>query len=212
MAATSRGVAYLFVPEGTYFIGGLDPGRCGKTTPAELPLLAIRGDQKVASPHAVPSFFAQALANDASGSGFVVGGDMCRAGAFVASLDASPLHLELVPGSDACAERTNAEGMPFTHAYLFPSSSGGLYVLVVNRAASPYQPDDGKRRTGACATPPRMLERSATGTWSAARVLPQNVSYIDPAGTAWAITDHRTVLRIPQAGASTEIAPDARRP
>ncbi len=209
MAATSKGVAYLFIPEGTYFIGGLDLARCGKTTPADLPVLAIRGDQKVASPRAVPSFFAQALETDASGNGFVVGGDMCRAGAFVASLDSAPLRLELVPGSDACSERTNIEGMPFTHAHLFPSSSGGLYVLLVNQAASQYQPDDAKRRTLACAAPPRVLERSQAGAWSAARILPENASYIDPAGTAWAITDHQTVMRIPQAGASTELALDA---
>ena len=206
MAATSHGVAYLFIPDGTYFIGGLDLGRCGKTSPADLPILAIRGDQKVARPRATRSFFAQALETDASGNGFVVGGDMCRPGAFVAPLDASLLQLELVPESAACTERTNVEGMPFTHAYLFPSSAGGLYVLLVNQAASSYYPDDAKRRTGACAAPPRVLERSATGTWSAARVLPENASTIDPAGTAWAITDHRTVMRIPQVGAPSEIA------
>ncbi len=209
MAALSKGVAYLFVPEGTHFIGGLDTGRCGKTTPTELAILAIAGDRKITTPRAVPSFFEQALETDAAGRAFVVGGDMCRAGAFIASLDVSPLQLELVPGSDACTERTNTEGMPFTHAHLFPSASGGLYVLLANQAASPHQPDDAKRRTGACATPPRVLERSATGTWSAARVLPENASAIDPAGTAWAITNHHTVMRFPAAGAPTELALDA---
>jgi hypothetical protein len=138
----------------------------------------------------------------------VVGADMCRAGAFVASLDSSPLHLELVPGSDGCTERANAEGMPFTHALLFPSSSGGFYVLLVNQPASRNYEDEAKRRTGPCATPPLVLERSATGTWSTGGVLPEGVSYIDPAGTAWAITDHRTVMRILPSGAATEISLD----
>jgi hypothetical protein len=209
LAATSKGVAYLFVPDSSHFIAGLDTSVCGKATPVDLPVLAIRGDQKVATPRAAPSFFAQALDNDASGNAFVVGADMCHPGAFVASLDASPLQLELVPGSDGCTERTNVEGMPFTHAHLFPASGGGLHVLLVNRAASSYYPDEAKHRTGACAAPPRVLERLASKAWSGARVLPEKVSTIDPAGTAWAITDRHTVERIPLNGATSEVALDS---
>ncbi len=209
LAATSKGIAYLFVPSTSYFIAGLDVSLCGQSAPSDLPVLAIRGDQKLASPRGAASFHPQALVDDASGNGFLVGADMCRPGAFIAALDASPVHVELVPGSDACNERTSVEGMPFTHARLFPRSIGGLYALLVNTAASTYYPDDAKRRTGPCAAPPRVIERLASGAWSAARVLPERVSYIDPAGTAWALTDHRTVLRVSSAGDTQAISPDA---
>ncbi len=207
-AATSKGVTYLFVPGSSYSIGGLDTSLCGQLAPVDIPVLAIRGDQTLAAPRAVPSFHAQALADDASGNGFVVGADHCRPGAFVASLDASPLHLELVPDSDACKERTNVEGMPFTHAQLLPNAKGGLYAFLTNETASTYYPDEAKRRTGPCARPPRVVERLANGTWSTPRVLPENASTIDPAGTVWAITDHRTVARISEAGATREITLD----
>jgi hypothetical protein len=208
LAATSKGVTYLFVPDGMYFIGGLDVARCAQQAPADLPVLAIRGDQKLARPLAAASFHPQALATDASGGAFVVGADHCHPGAFIASLDASPLKPELVPGSDACTERTNVEGMPFTHAYLFPAASGGFYVLLANVAASTYYPDEAKARTGACAAPPRVVQRLANGVWSAARAVPDSPLNVDPSGTVWTLTDHHTVLRVSETGDRREIALD----
>ncbi len=204
----SKGVAYSFVPSSMHFIGGRDSSLCGQSAPVDVPALAIRGDKILAPPKAVPSFHAQSIEDDASGNGFIAGADHCRPGVFIASLDVSPLHLELVPDSDACKERGDTEGMPFTHARFFPSAKGGLFALLVNAPASTYNPDEATRRTGACARPPRVVERLANGTWGSARVLPENARYVDPAGTAWGITDHRTVVRIAEAG-SSEIALDA---
>jgi hypothetical protein len=201
----AKGAAYAFVPDPQHFIAGR--GCIPHDPPAPQPLLVLRGDGGSSAPRARGSFFLQAIAVDSAGAGWAVGADACVPGAFLAPLGGATLDLERVPGSEACTDRLLGEGAPFTHAYAFPAASG-LHVLLVDVA---WLGDSDTRAGPSCRAAPRILARSLRGEWSAPRSLPANVgdvAWVDQAGTAWAITPRKTVMRIPVEGATEELTGD----
>lgn len=210
-----QGVVYALTPEPFYFINGPHGGdnqgqplyACSGVSSLPVTARALTGASKVV-PQVPKSFFLEDLSADGAGNAWMVGGDSCKLGNFIASLGQSTVKLELVPGSDACQSRTPFNSLSFTRTRLFSASRGGLHALVSNVDFHSREEETAKLRVGACAAPSYVIARDANGTWSAPRVLPSGVgeiTTIDEAGTAWAITSRSTVVRIPENGPPSEL-------
>ncbi len=143
-------------------------------------------------------FFQMGSMNDGGGRALRWGFDACEPGVHVLA-DGSAKR-EIVPGTNACAERSPDNGLPRARAAFFPAADGGMYAVARAEVTGPVE---GRESERPCMAAPVRVYRSPKGAWSTSTALPLPFDgdvAVDPARTAFLAKD-TTLLRVDSAGA-----------